>query len=152
MRFIRRLFSKRSTPTAEPSELGDARPELTPQTWLLELFTRHGLASNAHDGWVLPKGELPAIRGTWQPGETHGRLDMQVLVRDDVVIEECFAGLGAGDARLSVWLENFTINSFHALQSCLWSWELESVSLTHPPNEGSVQWEQQGQEKFTVTS
>jgi len=121
MRFIRSLFGKRSTPTAEPSELGHARPELTPQAWLVELFKRHGLESNVHDGWVLPNAELPAIRGTWHPGETQGRLDMQVLVRDDVVIEECFGGIGAGDVGLSDGLQNFTINSFHVLQSSLWS-------------------------------
>ncbi len=46
---------------------------------------------------------------------------MQVLVRDGVVIEECFAGIGAGDVGLSDGLQNFTINSFHVLQSSLWS-------------------------------
>jgi len=121
MRSIRSLFSKRRTHSAEPSDLGDARPELNSQAWLLELFKRHGLESNVHNGWVLPNGELPAIRGTWHPGETHGRLDMQVLVRDGIVIEECFAGLGAGGVGLSDGLRNFTLNSFHVLLSSLWS-------------------------------
>jgi len=46
---------------------------------------------------------------------------MQVRVRDGVVIEECIAGIGAGDVGLSDGLQNFTINSFHVLQSSLWS-------------------------------
>jgi len=121
MRSIRSLFSKRSTPSAEPSELGDTRPKLAPQAWLLELFKRHGLESTVHNGWVLPDGELPAIHGTWHPGETHGQLDIQILVRDGLVIEESFAGLGAGDVGLSDGLQNFTLNSFHALLSSLWS-------------------------------
>jgi hypothetical protein len=86
---------------------------LTPEAWLTELFKRHGLEQSLHDGWVLPNAELPAIRGTWHPGETHGRLDMQVLVRHGVVIEECFGGIGAGDVGLSDGLQSFTINSLN---------------------------------------
>ena len=122
MRFIRSLFGKRNAPAPKPSELVQpAGPELTPEAWLTELFKRHGLEQSLHDGWVLPNAELPAIRGTWHPGETHGQLDVQVLVRDGVVIEECFGGIGAGDVGLSDGLQNFTINSFHVLLSSLWS-------------------------------
>jgi hypothetical protein len=45
---------------------------------------------------------------------------MQVLVRDGLVIDECFAGIGVGDAALADGLQNFTINSFHTLLSALW--------------------------------
>lgn len=122
MQFIRSLFGKRSTLAAKPSELvRPAGPGLTPEAWLTELFKRHGFEQSLHDGWVLPNAELPAIRGTWHPGETHGRLDMQVLVRHSVVIEECFGGIGAGDVALSDALQSFTINSFHVLLSSLWS-------------------------------
>jgi hypothetical protein len=94
---------------------------LTPQAWLTELFKGHGFEPSFHDGWVLPNGELPAIRGIWHSGETHGRLDIQVLVREGMVVEECFGGIGAGDFGLSDGLQNFTINSFHVLLSSLWS-------------------------------
>jgi hypothetical protein len=79
------------------------------------------LPSSVHNEWVVPNGELPAIRGTWHPGETHGRLDVEVQVGDDMLIEECFAGIGAGDAGLADRFQHFTINSFHVLLSALWS-------------------------------
>jgi hypothetical protein len=45
---------------------------------------------------------------------------MQVLVRDGLIIDECFGGIGAGDVALADGLQNFTINSFHVLLSALW--------------------------------
>jgi len=121
MKLFKNLFSKKSPPAAEPSEPAQAaRSALTPQAWLLELFKSHGLGATVHDGWVLPNADLPAIRGSWSPGETHGRLDVQVMVRDGVLIEECFGGIGAGDVGLADGLQNFTINSFHVLLSALW--------------------------------
>jgi hypothetical protein len=122
MQLIKNLFGKNKRASvarrSEPAPV--AQPDLTLQAWILELFKRHGLASTVQDGWVLPNGELPALRGTWHPRETHGRLDMQVLVRDGVLIEESFAGIGVGDIGLADGLQNFAINSFHALLSALW--------------------------------
>jgi Family of unknown function (DUF6348) len=45
---------------------------------------------------------------------------VQVLVRDKLVIEEAFAGVGQGDARLYDGLGNFTVNSFHVLLAAFW--------------------------------
>lgn len=123
MRLFRHLFGNKSEPVegkpAEPAQ--PAKPVLTPQVWLSELFERHGLVSTRQgDDWVLPRGELPAIRGAWRPRETHGRLDIQVLVRDGVLIEESFGGMGAGDGGLADGFQNFTINTFHVLLSALW--------------------------------
>lgn len=122
MRLIRNLLGKRkSTSAATLSETAQvAKPVLTPEAWLLELFKRHELVSTVQDGWVFPNSELPAVRGVWHPGETHGRLDMHVLVRDGVLIEECFAGIGVGDIGLADGLQNFNINSFHTLLSAIW--------------------------------
>ena len=81
--------------------------------------SRHGIW---YFRWIVPqeyrqrRPELPR-----EPGETHGRLDMQVLVRDGVLIEECFGGIGVGDIGLADGLQNFTINSFHVLMSALWA-------------------------------
>jgi len=122
MRLIKKLFGKKRAPAATPPVPDqEAAFDTTIQAWLLELFQRHGLVSHRRDAWVLPNAELPAIRGAWHPGDTHGRLDMQVVVRKGVVIEESFAGIGAGDAGLKDGLQNFTINSFHVLLSALWS-------------------------------
>lgn len=116
MQLIRQLFGKKNRTASGPLDAA----KLTPQRWLVELFQRHGLAPIVHEDWLLPTGELPGIRGTWHPGATHGRLDMQVLVHDGVLIEECFAGMGTGDLGLADGLQNFTINAFHVLLSALW--------------------------------
>lgn len=133
MQLIKNFFGKMTGTLVarrpEPAQV--AEPTLTPQAWMLELFERHGLASIVRDGWVLPNGELPAVRVTWHPRETRGRLDVEVLVRDGVLIEELFAGLGAGDVGLSDGLQNFTINSFHTLLSSLW--------LRHDPEQVLVE-------------
>ena len=124
MQLIKRLFGQKKQSSTAAANLPEAAqlasPTLTPEAWLLQLFERHELPSTVHDGWVLPNSELPAVRATWHAGETHGRLDVQVLVRDGLVIEECFAGIGAGDIGLADGLQNFTINSFHTLLSALW--------------------------------
>ena len=59
VQLIKNLFGKKkSKPAARLSEPAQpAKPALTPQAWLLELFKRHGLASTVHDDWVLPGGE-----------------------------------------------------------------------------------------------
>lgn len=63
-------------PSANPSEpLQIGRPEVTPLAWLVELSKRHGTVSTIHDGWVLPNAELPAIRGTWHPGDRAGEFE-----------------------------------------------------------------------------
>ncbi|MEK8030469.1 DUF6348 family protein [Ideonella sp. DXS29W] len=121
MSLIRNLLGNMvSKPAKEQSELATTRPQLTPQAWLNELFKRHGVTSTTQDDWVLPNAELPGVRGVWHPSEKHGRLDIQVLVRNGVVIEESFGGIGAGDLGLADGLQNFTINSFHVLLSALW--------------------------------
>ena len=122
MGLFRSLFGEKDKSAVNPPEpVLEQDPESTTQAWLLELFKGHDLPASVHNEWVVPNGELPGIRGSWWPGETHGRLDVDVLVRDDVLIEERFGGFGAGDAGLADGFKNFTINSFHVLLSALWS-------------------------------
>jgi hypothetical protein len=52
--------------------------------------------------------------------ETSGRLDVQVLLEKGRIIEECFAGIGAGRSGFADALDNFMLNSLHALLSALW--------------------------------
>jgi len=122
MQWLKNLFGGNDNPPAAkpPQPAHEARPALTPQAWLHQLFERHGLACTLHEDWVVPHGEFPAVRGTWHAGDTHGRLDVQVLVREGLLIEESFGGIGAGDTGLADGLQNFTINSFHPLLSALW--------------------------------
>ena len=63
-------------------------------SYLSKLFEEHGLSGVIHDDWVAPNGDLPAVRTHWHPEEKSGSLTVHVLVSDQVVIEECFAGVG----------------------------------------------------------
>jgi len=89
--------------------------------FLSGLFKQHGISVTAEKEWVVPNNELPAIRAVWHPGESSGRLDVQILIQEKLVIEECFAGIGKGEAALKDALANFTINSFHVLLASLWN-------------------------------
>lgn len=121
MKWLKELFSRTNPREAIP----EATPPLTPQAWLFELLQGHGLAPSLHEDWVLSEAGLPAIRGTWYPGEAHGQLDIQILVREGVLIEESFGAVGDrdgnGDAALKDGLQNFTLSAFHPLLSALWS-------------------------------
>jgi hypothetical protein len=88
--------------------------------YLSKLFHVHGVACVVHNDWVVPNSELPALRALWYPDQSHGLLQVQVLVRDKLVIEECFAGAGQGDSGLQDALVNFTTNSFHVLLAAFW--------------------------------
>ena len=87
---------------------------------LKRVLERHGLQCDCHNDWVLPDAKLPAIRGSWQARDRSGRLDVQVLVEDGVLIEEAFAGLGTGRAGFDDALFNFMVNSLHVLLSAFW--------------------------------
>jgi hypothetical protein len=87
--------------------------------FLSKLFQAHGVACVVHDDFVIPNSELPAVRGLWYPDQSSGQLDIQVFIRDKLVIES-FAGFGQGDAGLYDALRNFTINSFHVLLAAFW--------------------------------
>jgi hypothetical protein len=88
--------------------------------YLSKLFHAHGVACVVHNDWVVPNSKLPALQGRWYPNESNGVLGVQVLVRDKLVIEEAFAGVGQGDTGLHDALVNFTVNSFHVLLAAFW--------------------------------
>lgn len=93
---------------------------IDPAETLLELITSHGLECATEDEWVLPYGELPAIRASWYPQETLGRLSIDVLVEAGVLINESFAGLGEGEKGLADAWANFMRNSLHVFLSAFW--------------------------------
>jgi hypothetical protein len=116
----------------------------TPQisSYLATLFEGHGLPCVVQNDWVVPNAELPALRALWHPGQSSGRLDVQALVSDGVVIEECFAGVGPAETGLSDALESFAVNSFHVLLAALWG-RNDSAQVT------TEEWEISGQ-RYTV--
>lgn len=87
---------------------------------LSELMKGHEVPFHIEDEWVVPYGRLPAIRATWYPREDTGRLEVDVLVREGEILQECFAGFGAADAGVTDALQNFCINSFHVLLAAFW--------------------------------
>lgn len=88
--------------------------------FLAGLFENHGISCTVEDDWVVPNAELPALRAYWYPGESSGRLDVQILVSDGVIIEESFAGVGRDEPGLRDALVNFTQCCFHVLLAALW--------------------------------
>jgi hypothetical protein len=95
-------------------------PDIEPVKKLKRLFEAHDISCTVEDQWVVPNNALPAIRALWYPQETNGRLDIQVLLKGGVFIEECFAGVGDNNKAFSDAFQNFMINSFHVLLAALW--------------------------------
>lgn len=108
--------------------------------FFLRLFESHGIECTTHNDWIVPNSKLPAIRATWFPGPSSGRLDVQVLVRKGMTIEECFAGIGEGAAGLHDALTNFTVNAFHVLLAALWNRNDETQVTTEDWSIGGTQY------------
>lgn len=98
----------------------EAQAALDPTPLLAQLLAAHGLPCQEAKGWLLPQGQLPAIGAHWTPGENNGRLDIHVLLENDIRLMESFAGLGAGREGLNDALENFSANVLHVLLAGLW--------------------------------
>jgi len=87
---------------------------------LSELIGAHDVTYHLEDEWVVPYGKLPAIRATWFPRDQNGVLEVEVLIRDQLIINECFAGIGDGEVGMKDAFENFCINSLHVLLAAFW--------------------------------
>jgi Family of unknown function (DUF6348) len=92
-------------------------------TALKMIFQAHGIACATHEDWVLPGGNVPAVRAVWHPRSGFGQLDIQVLIKPGVIIEECFAGIGEWENGLHDALRNFLVNSLHVLLTAFWGVE-----------------------------
>lgn len=95
--------------------------QLDPAEILQRLLEAHGLLCDTEREWIVPNAELPAIRALWHPQPNSGRLDIHVYVAKEVVIEECFAGIGVNDRGLHDAFHNFIANSLHVLLAALWN-------------------------------
>lgn len=88
---------------------------------IAELFAAHGIKSLQHDGIAYPAERLPAIRATWYPGESVGRLNVDVFLDDKRCLQESFAGFATDDkSALGQAMDNFCGNSLHVLLAALW--------------------------------
>lgn len=87
-----------------------------------KLLESHGIDISAEENWFVPNRSLPAIRCIWNesPENKSGRLDVQVLVEEGLVLEECFAGIGSDQDAFLDALHNFSVNSFHVMLAAFW--------------------------------
>ena len=88
--------------------------------YISELLQSHDVPFHTENEWVVPYGELPAIRSTWFQKETSGVFEVEVLLDGERIINECFSGLGVGKEGILNGLENFCVNSFHVLLAAFW--------------------------------
>lgn len=89
---------------------------------LKDLLAAHGLDTTSEGDWFIPNEALPAIRSIWHEVDPRGtgRLDVQVLIADGVLLEESFAGIGEGIEALHDAFQNFATNSLHVLLAAFW--------------------------------
>ncbi len=106
-----------------------------------ELMSVHDVQFHMENNWIFPSGRLPAIRVTWYPEVGNNCLEVDVLLEDQRVINECFAGIGSGQQAMNDALQNFCANSFHVLLAAFWGvndpnqvvmedWNLQGRSYT----------------------
>ena len=88
----------------------------------MQLLEAHDVDVTSENDWIVPNGTLPAIRCVWHeaPKKQTGRLDVHVLIEQNKMIEESFAGIGAGVPGLKDGFQNFAINSLHVLLAAFW--------------------------------
>ena len=90
------------------------------KNYLCDLFEGHEVPFHTENEWVVPYGRLPAVRATWFQKEGSGVFEVEVLLEDNRIINECFSGFGEGKDGILSGLENFCVNSFHVLLSAFW--------------------------------
>jgi len=87
---------------------------------MADLLSARDIVFDNEGEWLIPYGELPAIRTSWLAGENSGRLDVEVLLPDNRVIYECFAGMGQQEEGIKDALNSFVLNSFPVLLAAFW--------------------------------
>ncbi len=96
--------------------------DLTAKEYLKELLIAHEVEFIEENEWLVPFSKLPAIRATWLPNasQSSGLLQIDVFIEENILIEECFAGLGTDAEGLKDAFNNFSVNSLHVLLSAFW--------------------------------
>lgn len=89
---------------------------------LKKLLVAHNIELVEEGEWLVPFSTLPAIRATWFPNtsEHSGLLQVDVYIDENIILNECFAGLGTDTAGLKDAIGNFSVNSLHVMLSAFW--------------------------------
>lgn len=85
-----------------------------------DLFLSHEIPFHAEGEWIVPFSKLPAMRATWFQREGSGVLEIEVLLEDERIVNECFAGIGSSIEGIKDALQNFCVNSFHVFLAAFW--------------------------------
>lgn len=106
------------------------------------IMKAQGVDVRPYLGWLVTDYGFPAVRGNWlqQIGNQDvGRLDIQVLLKNEQMIDESFAGLGDDQERYGDALQNFELGSLPVLLSALWGKPQDKV-LVETWSSNSVRW------------
>lgn len=89
---------------------------------LIRLFKAQDIPCAVVEGWVLPNGQAPAIRGIWHPPKKAGAgcLDIEVLLPDGRLLIDRCAGLGEDNNAIMDGVQNFVLGSFPVLLACFY--------------------------------
>ena len=90
--------------------------------FLKKILSAHDIEYEENGDWLCPNSTLPAIRATWFPkaSKNSGVLQIDVCIEKDLIVNECFAGIGTDDIGLKDAMQNFSVNSLHVLLSAFW--------------------------------
>lgn len=92
------------------------------QAALRRLFERHEVELDAEEEWLVTDDDFPAIRASWQEGESGqpGRLDIDVVLSEERQVEQSFAGHGSGESGWRDALERFEHSDLPVLLAACW--------------------------------
>lgn len=109
---------------------------------LKQFLEAHDVDVTSENDWFIPNGSLPAIRCIWHeaPEKQSGRLDVHVLIDQNIMIEESFAGIGEGISGLKDGFQNFAVNSLHVLLAAFWEVDDPEQVLTEDWKFGSKEY------------
>lgn len=97
-----------------------------------KLLEAHDIPVNPYGDWFLNGNTLPAIRCMWFRSESQksGQLDLQVAVKDGVILNESVAGIGPNEDALQDAFYNLNASSLHVFLAAFWNRiDLEHVTV-----------------------
>jgi len=102
---------------SEPTEHGYA------MLLLGKLLEAQEIPINPYGDWFLNGSSLPAIRCMWFRSESNksGQLDIQVAVKDGVIINESVAGVGKDEDALQDAFYNLSASSLNVFLAAFWN-------------------------------
>lgn len=88
-----------------------------------KLLEAHEIPINPYEDWFLNGQSLPAIRCMWFKSDSNksGQLDVQVAVKEGVIINESVAGIGKEEDALQDAFYNLNASSLNVFLAAFWN-------------------------------